>query len=225
MINNKRVVALIPAKGMSQRLKSKNMKKFNGKPLIHWSIEASRNSSLIDKVYVSSEDEKILKFATQYKNIFIKKRSESLSKSYTKSEDVILDLLSIEPNYNIIVLIQPTSPLRTSQDIDDCITKLENSNKKFCMSVSKYEKKPNWIFKMKKDRSSLEELNIKNSLSLNSEFYILNGAVYCFDINYFIKKRKIDYSNFTFHVMPKHRSIDIDDSLDFDFAEFLIKKS
>ena len=121
MINNNKCIAVIPARGGSKRLKRKNIKQFNGKPLIAWSIYAAKNSNYIDEVIVSTEDKEIADLALSFGANVPYMRPVDLSKDNVDSTEPVLDILNNFLEYQQVVLLQPTSPLRTTLDIDKCI--------------------------------------------------------------------------------------------------------
>ncbi len=119
MINNKTVLAVIPARGGSKRCPRKNIKPFRGKPLIQWTIEAAEKSQYLDYMCVSTEDDGII-LALLHMSAAIIKRPDELATDDATNEDVLRHALSIHPA-DIVVLLQPTSPLRTAEDIDKVI--------------------------------------------------------------------------------------------------------
>ena len=136
-------LALIPARGGSQRLPNKNILDFCGKPLIKWTIDAALKCKKIDKVVVSSDSEKILKISSVL-GVDILKRSKELSNNKAKMADVVLDVLSKSKygRYKNIVLLQPTCPLRDEHQILKSIELMENKNASGIISVSKSTEYP-----------------------------------------------------------------------------------
>lgn len=119
MINGDTVLAVIPARGGSKRCPRKNIRPFRGIPLLLWSIEAGKQSRYIDMLVVSSEDREILELALSA-DCFINERPPELATDTATNEDVLRYCLKKQPA-DWIVLLQPTSPLRSAQDIDNCI--------------------------------------------------------------------------------------------------------
>lgn len=117
MIGNKRVIAIIPARGGSKRLPRKNILPFRGKPLIAWTIEAAQQSFYIDTLICSTDDAEISKVCFEY-GCRVHKRPEHLATDTATSADVVLDALRSNGGYDLMVLLQPTSPLRMVLDID-----------------------------------------------------------------------------------------------------------
>lgn len=119
VIEGKTVVAVIPARGGSRRCQRKNARPFRDKPLLLWSIEAARASKYIDMLVVSSDDEEILQLALGA-DCFVNHRPAHLATDEATNEDVLRYCISKQPA-DWVVLLQPTSPLRTAEDIDNCI--------------------------------------------------------------------------------------------------------
>ena len=216
MFKKKKILALITARKNSVRLKKKNFLIFFKKPLIYWTISSALKSKYLDSIYLSSDMSEILKFAKKFKRIKTLKRKKKLSLSTTSSYGVINDFLTKQKNYDYICLLQPTSPLRTSIDIDNSIKKIIENRSKSLISISK---KINGDFKVNLDnRGFLSQISKKN----NNKYYI-NGALYISKIS----KKKIIQNFMTSktsgYIMPKSRSIDIDNLEDFKKAETYIK--
>ena len=119
MIKDNTVLAVIPARGGSKRCPRKNIKDFRGKPLILWTIEAAQQSKYIDTLVVSTEDAEIKSVADPY--CYVIDRPQELATDTATNEDVMRHALAQYHHADIVVLLQPTSPLRLAADIDDCI--------------------------------------------------------------------------------------------------------
>ena len=177
---NKTFLVIIPARGGSKRLPRKNLLDLCGKPLIAWSIEAALKSKYISKVIVSSDDEEILNIAKEYKADFIKRPDELASDTATTFDALKHTLENVE-KYDYVVLLQPTSPLRTEKHIDEAIELLKEKNADAIISVCEMEHSPLW------SNTLDEDLNMSNFLRdevLNKrsqdlpKYYRLNGAIY-----------------------------------------------
>jgi len=126
LIHNESVLGIIPARGGSKRCPMKNITLYRGKPLLWWAIEAGLGSAYIDDLIVSSDDDNILQLAADYK-VPALKRPEWLSHDRAMTEGVAIHLLYTHRWADWIVLLQPTSPLRTSADVDKCIERAEET--------------------------------------------------------------------------------------------------
>ena len=117
----KKVIALIPCRGNSKGIKNKNLINFLGKPLMYWTIKDLKSSKLIEKIYVTSDSDKILKFAKKL-GVEIIKRPKSISGDHSRSENALLHSLNkIKSNAEIIVFAQVTSPMRPKKIFDNAI--------------------------------------------------------------------------------------------------------
>ena len=121
MINGRTVLGLIPARGGSKRLPKKNIKMIANKPLLLWTLEAGKQSKFIDRLIVTSDDEQILKISAEH-GAEIVQRPVELSEDHTSTFDAIKHTIEkIEEKYDFICLLQPTSPLRNSNHIDEAL--------------------------------------------------------------------------------------------------------
>ncbi|HIP93107.1 MAG TPA: acylneuraminate cytidylyltransferase family protein [Desulfurobacteriaceae bacterium] len=231
MLNNKKILALIPARGGSKRLPKKNIKPLLGKPLIAWTIEQALDSKYIDEVIVSTDDLEIAKVSRSYgaKVPFI--RPKELAQDNTSTIDVILHTIKFfEENgkfYDIIILLQPTSPLREIEDINRAL-ELFFSNKSALslVSVKENEHPPFWSMKLEDDFLKplfKKEFLFKRKQELPKTF-LPNGAIYIAEVET-LKKYKTFFTPKTIaYIMSHEKSIDIDTDFDFYFAEFILQK-
>ena len=227
MIKNNKILALIPARGKSLELKKKNVKNFFKKPLIKWTIDAVKKSKLIDKVVVSTDSQKILKIANQYKFVSLSKRPKKLSTRYANMYDVIRYEIKKNPGYKIIILLQPTSPLRSASDIDKSLKLMLQKKRKSCVSFVELKYRPELMYRINK-KQSLKKCK-KTKLILNRQevdkYYYPSGDFYISYISSFLKKRSFLEKNTFPFIVEKHKSIDIDDIYDFKLGEIKLKIS
>ena len=233
MYKAKKILALIPARGGSKGLPRKNIKLLFGKPLIAWTIEEARKNTYIDRIIVTTDDKEIAEVSKKYKADVPFLRPQELATDNSSAIDYILHALEwIKENddvvYDLLLLLAPTSPLRLSEDIDKAIELLFLKEAKAVVSVCKTEHPPYWTNTLlgdgrMKDFIKPETLN-KNRQELPN-FYSLNGAMYLAYCDYLIKQKGFFGSETFACIMPKERSVDIDDSFDFKLAEFFIAGS
>lgn len=226
------MIAIIPARGGSQGLPNKNIKYLAGKPLIAYTIEAARGSKYINKIIVSTDSEEIGLVAENYGAEVPFLRPGHLAGSDSKAIDTYfytLERLKNEYRLNIseFIVLQPTSPLRTSEDIDSAIKLFRDSNADSVISFCESSHPPLWAKKITNERISdyfSEPAGNKNRQELDLAF-IPNGAIFIF--NYlFLKQNGSYYSDKTIpYIMPVERSVDIDSLMDFEYAEYLIIKN
>ena len=176
-----KVLAIIPARSGSKGLRNKNIKLLNDKPLISWTIEQAKKSKLIHKIVVSSDCKKVLKIASNYGLDDLAERPAYLAQDDTLTDDVVKYELNRFPGFDIAVMLQPTSPLRSSFHIDQALKSFYKKKAKAMVSVFKLKKSPFWVFKARGDY--LEALyDLKTVPKRRQDFeetFMLNGAIYC----------------------------------------------
>lgn len=220
-----KILAIIPARGGSKGVPRKNVRDLAGKPLIAWTIEEAKKSRYIDRLILSSEDDEIIKVATQYGCEVPFKRPLELAQDDTPGIEPVLHAIEQCPGYDYVVLLQPTSPLRTVEDIDSSIEKLLNSDADFCVSVTEPEKSPYWMYTLENDRMipllSQEEL-VARRQDL-PKVYALNGAIYIAKISCLITTKQFVNQSAICYVMSQEKSQDIDNERDFLICEIYFK--
>ena len=228
MINNKKILAIIPARGGSKRLPRKNILEINGKPLISWSIEAGLNSKYIDKVIVSTDNEEIKKVSNVYNIEVIDRPSELATDTATTFDALEHAILSLKEKYDYILLLQATSPLRNTTHIDEAIEIINNKNSNSVVSVSEMDHSPLWSNTLPEDKSMKgflrEEVKSKRSQDLEP-YYQLNGAIYICKTEVLLKEKTFFIEDNIFaYIMDKKYSADIDEKIDFKIAELIMKE-
>jgi len=231
MYNNRKVLALISARKESKGLPNKNTKLLLSKPLIAWTIEDARDSRYVDRIVVSTEDRAIADISRKYGAEAPFYRPKRLAMDKTKYIDIVLHAIGwFEKKegavYDIIVILQPTCPLRTAGDIDKALALLFCKKAKAVVSVCEVEHPPYWANILPKDdcmRNFIKRGIVNKNRQELPLFYRVNGAVYVSYWDY-LKKTKSFFGKDTFaYIMPKERSIDIDGRIDFKLAELLMK--
>ena len=232
MYKGKTILGVIPARGGSKGLSRKNIKILFGKPLIAWTIEQALASKYLDRLIVSTEDEEIAEVSKKYGAEVPFIRPKELAEDNAKGIDVVLHAIDwLKKNdrrkqYDLIILIQPTSPLRKSDDIDKAIELLFLKKAKAIVSVCEVDHHPLWANTLPEDGCMKDfirqEIMNKNRQEL-SVFYRLNGAIYLAYCNYLKKYRSFIGEKTFAYIMPRERSIDIDSEVDLNLAEVLIK--
>lgn len=226
-MKKKSFLAIIPARGGSKRLPRKNILDLNGKPLIAWSIEASLNCDYINETLVTSDDDEILNISQKY-GAHIIKRPDDLASDTASSFDAIKHAIdSSTIDYEYIVLLQPTSPLRNSRHINEAINLLEEKNADAIISVCEMEHSPLWSNTIP-DNNSMQDFLLDSIKNLRSQdlptYYRLNGAIYICKKNILLEENSFFIKeNIYAYKMGTNKSIDIDTYQDFQYAEFLMK--
>ena len=219
------ITAIIPARGGSKGIPKKNLKLLMGKPLIVWTIEAAIKSKSFKNIIVSTDDLHIAKVAKEAGAKVPFLRPNYLATDQIPIINTILDILNKENNIKDIMLLQPTSPLRSSQDIRNIIKLRDQYKKDSAISIVEAKKHPNLSL-------TLNKLKIKkfinNSLILPRQqmekTYLINGAMYLSTREFILDKNDFYAEDTLGYIMPEERSVDIDNYIDFDWAEFLIKR-
>ncbi len=225
MIGEKKILAVIPARGGSKGVPRKNIRELAGKPLIAWTIEAAKKSKYIDRLILSSEDPEIIEVAKSYGCEVPFVRANELAQDDTPGIEVVLDAVQRCPGYTHVLLLQPTSPFRTHKHIDDLIEEFNQAKINCIVSVTKPDKHPMWSFLMTDDNSltPFYDYDIPLNRQALPPAYVLNGAFYLAGINWLIKKRTFLSKESYGFVMSQDISLDIDTEIDFKFCEFLMK--
>lgn len=227
----KKILAIIPARGGSKKLPGKNIRMMAGKPLITHTINAALKSRYIDRTIVSTDYEEIAEVSRKYKAEVIK-RPEQLAGDNIKMAEVVLHALEVleKEKYipEIVILLQPTSPLRTESDIDKAVEIfLKNKNEcELVMGVSEIKSSAYWALKME-GKYLKSVFNHKHLSERNQDLpktYIQNGAIYVTTPEIVKKYQAIHSQKIMPYFMPQEKSIDIDDESDFLAAEKLLNK-
>lgn len=229
MINGKSVLAIIPARGGSKGLPNKNEKLFLGKPLIAWTIENALKSKYLDCILVSTDVRRIADISQQCGAEVIE-RPKELATDETPTIEVILNVLKMknvkENSQDITIILQPTSPMRNTTDIDNAIELFSYSNCESVVSVCEFIHPPYWALTL--DKSYLKPLFDEKFLRMRRQelqtTYLPNGAIYISTPLMLYKYKTFYVDNIIPYIMPVDRSVDIDSEMDFILAELLEKK-
>ncbi|MDD4429004.1 MAG: acylneuraminate cytidylyltransferase family protein [Paludibacter sp.] len=229
MYKNKRILAIIPARGGSKGIPHKNIIRLSGKPLIVYTIEAALASGRFDDVIVSTDDDQIAYIAIKYGASVPCLRPSYLAEDTSKTVDAVLYTLDClkkaEKIYDIVVLLQPTSPFRDANDISNAIDLFIDNDLESLVSVSPVSEHPLLIRQMDINLKLTKLLNFDSSVRRQDfpPYYIINGAIY---INYMddINSNTSFNDNLSGYLMDSEHSIDIDDPLDLLIAEVIISK-
>ena len=229
---NKKILCIIPARKGSKGLKSKNIKKLNNIPLVAWSILAAKKSKLIKEIIVSTDSIKISKIARKYgANIpFIRPKKFATDKASTFS--VIKHAINFysknKINFDYILLLEPTSPLRNYKDIDFCINKVIKNNIDTMVSVTKViDQHPSFLYSINKKNILKPYIKKPQKLYIRRQditpMYYLEGSIYISKISTLLRKKTFYHEKTQAFMVEKWRSLEIDDIDDFKLAEFYMK--
>lgn len=219
-------LAIITARSGSKGIRDKNIKLLSGKPLMAYTIEAAYESSVFDEVFVSTDSEKYSEIARKYGASVPFLRSEQMSSDTASSWEVVRETLirykEIGKQFDTITLLQPTSPLRSAEDIIAAYELFQNKNADSVISVCEMEHSPLLCNQLGEGGLMkgfvVKDFYLKPRQEL-PKYYRLNGAIY-------IVRTKCDIDIFDLYddksyayIMPQERSIDIDTQLDFEVAQ------
>lgn len=218
----KKVLAIIPARGGSKGLPRKNIVDLAGKPLIAWTIEASMCSKYITKTVVTSDDDEILNVSRQYGADLIK-RPKELALDITPSEPVIKhvidELKKVNKKFDYIVLLQPTSPLRSVEHIDNAFDMLFKSKATALISVYEIDNKILKAFKENKDGYIKAVSDSRYPFMRRQDLpktYMSNGAIYIIQEKEFVDNNNLLTDKTIHYVMDNIQSMDIDTYVDLE---------
>lgn len=223
-----RILALIPARGGSKGIPGKNIRLLAGRPLIAHTIEAALASDQITDVVVSTDSREIAQTAKAYGAWVPFLRPQALASDTAKTMDAVMytidQLRDMGKEYAYIVLLQPTSPLRTTEDIDGAV-RLAVDKGQDVVGISEVSDSPILM------RTCAEDGTLTSLLGQNSTvrrqdmpvYYRVNGSVYVNGVQNLTKDTSLN-DNPIGYILPKERSVDIDEMADFAVAEYYLKK-
>lgn len=223
MIEGDRVLAVIAGRGGSKGLPRKNIRDLAGKPLIAWSIEAAAGSVFLDRTIVSTDDAEIADVARKWGGGVPFLRPAELATDTSSIIDAVLHAVdSLREPYHYAVLLQATSPLRLSSDIDEALALCRESHAPACVSITPTPK-AGWMLGLNPNGRlmPLFENGARRRQDLSAA-YMPNGAVYVAEIDWLRKQSTYYVPEAVGYVMPPERSVDVDTMLDFRLAEAVL---
>jgi len=232
MFKKKKIIAVILARSGSKRVKDKNIKLLNKKPLIYWTIKEAKKSKLIDRLVLSSDSLKYFEVAKKCGLKDFVKRPKRLSESNTTSIDSLIftlnQIISTAENYDYCLLLEPTSPLRVVDDIDRSIKKIVSSNKaEALVSLSKVGNvHPQFMYEIQNDNFIKRFAKKLKKVTLHSEskkLFFLDGSIYISKIKSLYKRKSFYHEKTMSFILPKWKSYEIDDFIDFKIIEMIMK--
>ena len=223
-----KVLGIIPARAGSKGIPGKNMVVIQGKPLIYYSISVAQKAQTLDHFFVSTDGSEIRDVCSEYTDQ-VWMRPENLARDESNISDVIRyhleELKKQGQTPDIIVLIQPTSPLRRARDIDECVGRLQNSKANSIISVSSLEDHhPSRLYRLD-SRGAMESLDPDHEQTPRQDLetlYQRNGCIYACKTEAFLKHRHIMASPQISYIMPSEDYLNIDTPRDLQLAEIMI---
>jgi len=232
MVNNKKILAIIPARGGSKGLPDKNIKLLLDKPLIAWTIQQAQNSKYIDEVHVSTDSPKIAKIAEEFGTKVPYLRPDYLAQDNSSTADVVEYIINKYEEqktfFDYIVLLEPTSPLRKKDDLDNAIINANlNKNCHGVVSVGKISLEHPAIVKKIDDNNFLQPY-LKSSKKISQrqqldEAYFPYGVVYLIKTKYFKQYKSFYTKKIIPFSIERWQNYEIDDIFDFMCVENILK--
>lgn len=230
MYKDKKIVCIIPARGGSKGLPGKNIKMLLGKPLIAHTIEQAKNSVLIDRIIVSTDDKKIANISKKYGAEVPFLRPKFLAQDKSSTIDVLLHAIEWlerdEYSFDILILLHVTAPLRLVEDINNSIKLLFNKNVSNVFSVAEAHRNPYFnMVEVKRGRVRLVKKGCFTSRQEAPKVYDMNASIYVWWKDVLKNKKNIFLRNTCIYIMPKERSVDVDDAFDFKVTKAIAHQS
>ncbi len=224
MHKNKKILAVIPARGGSKGIPRKNIQLLAGKPLIAWTIEQAKKSKYINKLVISTDDEEIAEISKKYGADVPFLRPKKLGEDYVPLDPVIFHAVNViekkeDIKYDFVITIQPTSPLLTTKTIDKAIEIMLNEDYDTLISV----KNETHLYWTKKDKNFVPLYKERKNRQYLDRIYKETGAILISRREIITENNRIGSKVFLFEI-PKEESIDIDTYQDWWIAENLLKK-
>ena len=222
-----KVLAVIPARGGSKGIPRKNIKILGGKPLIAWTIEAALKAPGINRLIVSTEDEEIAAVAEQFGAEVPFKRPIAIAQDDTPGLDPVLHAIENSPGSDWVLLLQPTSPLRSVDDIEGIIKLCQEKGASSAVSVAEVGKHPFWMYQRSSDMRLQPLIPNRGEITRRQDLpsvYALNGALYLARTDWLIGNQGFIGPETLGYVMPVERSVDLDTPLDWLWVEYLIER-
>ncbi|WP_416141359.1 cytidylyltransferase domain-containing protein [Lysinibacillus capsici] len=227
MFKEKSILVVVPARGGSKGVPRKNIRLLAGKPLIEWTFQAAVKSKYIDRIVLSSEDDEIIEVAKSVGYDVPFKRPHELALDDTHGIEPILHAIKECEGFDYVMMLQPTSPLRTVEDIDKFIEQFFEKKAKSSVSVCEPSKSPYWMYEVEENgglKPLLPEFALVPRRQALPTVYSLNGALYMAEVSWLQQTRNFMSEETISYIMPQERSYDIDTMLDFCICEFLLNR-
>jgi N-acylneuraminate cytidylyltransferase/CMP-N,N'-diacetyllegionaminic acid synthase len=231
VINNRKVLGIIPARAGSKGLPGKNTKHFCGKPLIAYAIEAGSNCEFIDDLIVSTDSQEIAEIARKLGAQVPFIRPANLAFDITLTTDVVIHALdffkdNMKQIFEYVIVIEPTSPLRDSTDLTKAMENLlKHETAKSIVGICLTENQnPKYLFKLQNNNNLVKYDKSNDTLPRRQdldEVYFVEGSLYISDVDYFRQNKTFYHDKTMGYILPKWKSIEIDDIFDFIMAEAL----
>ena len=217
------VLGIIPARGGSKGIPNKNIHPVAGRPLLAWTLAAARTARCLDRVVVSTDSDAIAAVARELGADVPFMRPSELARDDTPGIEPVLHALAQLRGFGLVVLLQPTSPLRTGPDIDGAVERLIQAGAMSCVSVTEAVNHPYWTYRMTGEGTLAPFIDLPPESALRRQdlprAFALNGAVYVARVDWLESSRSFLGAQTVGYEMPAARAIDIDSFEDLTVAE------
>lgn len=230
MYGGKKTLAIIPARGGSKGLPGKNIKNLCGKPLLAWTIDQALKSNTIDKVLVTSDSEEIIECAKNFGAEAPFKRPEHLSTDAAPSIDAIEHAINfLNEEYDVVALLEPTSPLRNEEDLDNALRGLIDNWDDYdaVISAGKVTLEHPAICKKLENNTLVPYVNVKSTVTRRQELpdaYFPYGVIYASKTKNLLQERTFYQNRILPFTIERWQNYEIDDICDFICVESMMKK-
>ena len=221
------IFSIIPARGESQRIKKKNIKKFYSKPILYWTIKVLKQSNLFSKIVLTTDDNQIKKIGKQLGFDYIISRPSNLADNFTPTKPVIehaIRVLNKKFKIKYVCCVYPCNPFLNSSDLKKSFKTLKKNKSNFIFPIAEYEHPIQRAFRIDK-KNKLIFFRKKNELTRTQDLvksYHDVGQFYWGHVSNWLSKKKM-HSNGIGLIIPKWRAVDIDNVQDWKRAELLFK--
>ena len=227
MYKKNKICCIIPARKNSVSIKNKNLQLINNKPLIYFPIKNALKSKLIDYISVNTDSDKIIDIVKKLGIENIYKRPKYLSRSSSKVYDAInhqIKNCNLENKFNIIVLLEATSPFSTANDIDKAIKKMVDNNMSSILSVSS-KSIPNINYEVKISDKFIRKINKKIDKNRQNyqKRYFLCGLYYISYMKSYLKEKSFFQNKTGYVEYNNHKILEIDDNLDLEISRAVMQ--
>jgi N-acylneuraminate cytidylyltransferase/CMP-N,N'-diacetyllegionaminic acid synthase len=225
----KGTVIVIPARAGSIRLPQKNVLPLAGKPLLCWTIDVALEAGVAERIVVSSDDPKVFRILGSYPTEVVGlRRAPELASATASSVDVVKDVVTRETKAGFpahtVILLQPTSPLRTSADVKSALNIFRASRGPSVVSVCAVDHPVAWSGPInERGHFCAQGLQAKNQSLESRQDYRVNGAVYVASTETLWSLDSLFSDVLLPYVMPRERSVDIDEPFDLTVCRALLK--
>jgi len=226
MLGKRKVLCVTLARGGSKRVPKKNIALINKKPLLWYTFKEAAKSKYIDKYVVSTECQETMNVCEKY-GVEVFKRPQDLARDNTTSAAALINVAEKYKDYDIVVELMATNPLKEVQDIDAVLEKLDKTKADSVVSVVRiWDHHPSRVKSIKDDRmvDFFPEIPESRRQDLRPEAYVRNGSIYATTMKSLIKNKVRLGPDTRPHIMPQSRTVNIDEPIDLELARLLIEQ-